>query len=425
MSDLIRFELKKILTRKTTLVTCIAVLVMMCGIMGLNIIQARSSDAVTEQVYTGLESIAYDREKTNAHAGTLTSERVADDIEFYQAFIMERMAPEELADLSNEAAYQLMNARCANEDFAVMKDPYYSYLTAPWSEGGEEPYQTAMLMYTRGDDPAEFYERLYEKSQIRFEAGLQEVAKFHYSSAEYDMWMNKLSHVSTPFEYGYAGAWDDILNCVAFLVFPMIAICVALAPVFSSEYSERTDAVLLSARWGRSKLVKAKLIASFLMTTSYFVLCAAIVVLIPLAAYGPEGANLPTQILSAFIPYNLTMGQATAIALGLGYAITLGVAGLTLALSSRLRSQLAILAVIVALIFFTGMIGSSSETLQRILYLFPLLALNKYSLLISCTSYGFGPVAFDLMSMVCILWLALAAICTPFAAASFKRHQVA
>lgn len=204
----------------------------------------------------------------------------------------------------------------------------------------------------------------------------------------------------------------------------MIAICVALAPVFSAEYTDGTDAVLLAARWGRSKLVAAKIIAAFLFATVYFALCAAVVIGVPLACYGAGGADVAIQYMSTGIPYALTMGQAVVVTIALAYAFTLGVAGLTLALSSRLRSQIAIFAVIVVLVLVTGMVGDGgSDVLTRILSLFPMRALS-FVLFSGGISYGFGPVALSLVSMVAAVWLALAITCTPFAAVSFRRHQV-
>ena len=39
MLDLVRFELKKLLVRRTSLIVCAGILVMLCGIMTLNIVQ--------------------------------------------------------------------------------------------------------------------------------------------------------------------------------------------------------------------------------------------------------------------------------------------------------------------------------------------------------------------------------------------------
>lgn len=426
MLELTRFELKKIVTRRTTLVTCIVIFAAMCAIMGLNIIQAYYVDKATDTTYTGLEAIAHERDAATAHAGTLATERIAEDITAYQQLVLEKASPEELVSISGQAAYQLMSDRCTNEELAVLYDSYYSTLLSPWHSTGNEPYQTAAYLIVSDIDPASYYDVVSQNTQATLALALDPAseANVHYSQAEHDMWEEEAATISTPYTYDYFGGWEDIINCVAFLVFPMFAVCVALAPVFSAEYTERTDSVLLSARWGRNKLVAAKILASFLFATVFFALCAAVVVIVPLVCYGAGGAEVSIQCLSTRIPYALTMSQAAAITVGLAYAFTLGVAGLTLALSSRLRSQIAIFAVIVVLLLLTGMIGSGgNEVLARILNLFPLQALSV-SLFSGGISYGLGPVALTLVEMIAVVWVALAVICTPFAAASFRRHQV-
>ena len=82
------------------------------------------------------------------------------------------------------------------------------------------------------------------------------------------------------------------------------------------------------------------------------------------------------------------MAEATWTAVGIAYLMTLGLAGLTLLLSSKLRSQLAIFAACAALIFLTGMIPSGGNAvLLHALYLFPINGLNDqvlFNSLVSC-----------------------------------------
>lgn len=426
MPELIRFELKKIATRRTTLVTCAVTFAMLCGIMALNIMQTYSAEPGSGAQHAGLKAIAYDRSVAEARAGAITPERAAADVNAYQELVFSKASPDELTGLSGQAAYELMRERCTDEELDVLYDPYFQKLVSPWRTSGTEPYQAAALMAQSGVDPASFYDRIAENRQAALDAALEDAstADLHYTPAEYELWTSKASQVSTPFEYGYAGAWEDVVNCAAFLVFAMVAVCVALAPVFSAEYAERTDAVLLSARWGRGKLAAAKVISSLLFATAFFALCAAVVAGVPIACFGAHGASLPVQLVNLTIPYDLTMGEAAALAVGLAYAFTLGVAGLTLALSSRLRSQLAVFAVVMALLFGTSMVGTgASELLVRALSLFPMRALG-FTLFNGGISYGLGPAAVDLIGMATILWTGLALVCAPFAARSFKRHQV-
>ncbi|MDO4289641.1 MAG: ABC transporter permease subunit [Eggerthellaceae bacterium] len=428
MPDLIRFELKKIVTRKTTLVTCVVVFAIVCGVMGLNILQADYSTPSGNK-FSGLAAIEQERAAVSEHACTLTPERIADEIAAYQELAFSKAAPEELASMSDSAAYQLMRERCTDEEFDALYNPLARYLLAAWSASPGEPYQTAARMALAGTDPATFYDRLAERTQSTVATGLDPAAEanMHFTQPEGDLWLAKQTEVSAaaPLEYGYAGGWEDILNCAAFLIFPLIAICIALAPVFSAEYAERTDALLLAARHGRTKLVAAKLAASGLFAVAYFTLCAAVIVAVPLACYGAGGADLPVQLFSSKSPCALTMTQATAVAIGLGYAFMLGVGGLTLLLSSKLRSQVAVFAVGVLLMLGPVFVGTGgNEVLVRVLYLFPVNALNPTPLFWSFVSYGVGPVALDVAGMVLVVWLALALISTPLSARSWRRHQV-
>ena len=105
--------------------------------------------------------------------------------------------------------------------------------------------------------------------------------------------------------------------------------------------------------------------------------------------------------------------------------MTLGFAGLTLLLSSKLRSQLAIFATCAALVFLTGMIPSGGNAvLLHALYLFPINGLNDQVLFNSLVSYPIGPFAIDLASLLACVYALALVLCVPLAARAFRRHQV-
>ena len=100
-----------------------------------------------------------------------------------------------------------------------------------------------------------------------------------------------------------------------------MAACVAAAPVFAGEYQDRTDALVLSTRHGKGRLVAAKLVAAFLLSTAIYALYAAVVVGVPLAFFGADGAGLPLQSIRLSIPYDVTMAQAVGICVGIGLSL--------------------------------------------------------------------------------------------------------
>lgn len=420
MLDLVRFELKKLLVRRTSLIACAGILVMLCGIMTLNIVQTKTTSSADE-VLSGTAAIAYQKEKTAAHEGVLTVERVQDEVAAYQELAFSKVDPVDVSGLSDQAAYTLMNQAYDEDEFRAIYDAYYSYLFSPWKEGALEPYQVAAQL----DDGAAdgFYEAIADKLQRTLDDGMG--GTWVYSDAERAYWTEKQDAVGEPLAYGYAGGWSDVLACLGFFAFAMVAVCVALTPVFAGEYQDRTDAVLLSSRYGRSKLVAAKIIAALVFATAYFALATLIIMGAALAFFGAEGGDLPVQVLSLGIPYDLTMAEATWTAVGIAYLMTLGFAALTLLLSSKLRSQLAIFVACAALIFLTGMVPSGGNAvLLHALYLFPLNALVDQVLFNALVSYEIGPFVVDLVGLLVCVYALVLVVCVPLAARAFRRHQV-
>ena len=420
MFDLVRFELKKLLVRRTSFIACAGILVMLCGIMTLNIVQTKTASD-TREVLNGTAAITYQKEKAASHEGVLSVERVQDEVAAYKELAFSKVDPADVSGLSDEAAYALMKQAYDEDEFRAIYDTYYAYLFSPWKAGALEPYQVAVQL----DDGAAdgFYGAIADKLQRTLDDGMG--GTWAYSDAERAYWTEKQAAVGEPLAYGYAGGWGDVLACIGFFAFAMVAVCVALTPVFAGEYQDRTDAVLLAARYGRSKLVAAKVVAAFVFATAYFALAALIIMGAALAFFGAEGGDLPVQVLSLGIPYDLTMAEATWVAVGIAYLITLGFAALTLLLSSKLRSQLAIFVTCAALIFLTGMVPSGGNAmLLHALYLFPLNALVDQVLFNSLVSYQVGPFVVDLVGLLVGVYALVLVVCVPLAARAFRRHQV-
>lgn len=142
MLSLIKFELKKMLTRRVAVAANAGAIVMLVAVMALNVMQARAEGNAGE-ILSGPEAIAHRREVAEARAGELTPERVAADIAHYQEIAYERLNPEELADMSDAAAYEAVAEAYDEATRLELYDPYYITLLKPWAVRGLEPYQYA------------------------------------------------------------------------------------------------------------------------------------------------------------------------------------------------------------------------------------------------------------------------------------------
>lgn len=421
MARLILFELKKMLTRRVALAANIGVAVFLVGIMALNVVQNKTANA-HGQIVSGTEAIAVARAEAEKYAGPVSAERAAQDITAYQERLFARIDRDEAAQMTGSAVYDLMFQSFSDEEVYELYNPYWSWLLRPWRVSGEEPAQTAARVTP--EMAADWYGAVAKLTQQALDDG--QGGMWEYSEAERAYWTDLRAGMPTPVTYGYSGGWDNVVNCAAFLVFAILAVCVTLAPTFSFEYGSGADAVVLATRRGRSSLVVAKVVAAFAYATAYFALCAAVIVGVSLAFYGADGFGLSIQSMALSSPYPLTAGQAALACVGLMYAACLGFACLTLAVSSRTRSTLAVFLADVVLVLLTGLVPSAGVgVLERALALFPLNFSNFNVLFSALESYPLGPVVLDVISMVLLVYAALVLVATPVAAVSFRRHQVA
>ena len=422
MRSLIKFELKKMLTRRVAVAANVGVIAMLFAVMALNVVQTKTEGNIGE-ILSGPAAIAHRREVAEAHTGELTPEGVATDIAHYQDTAYEKLDPEELAEMSSTAAWEAARDAYDSDGMLELNDPYYLTILKPWAVSGQQPYQYASRVTP--EMALDFYGALADNLQTTLDDGMN--GSWEYSDAERAYWTAKEAGVSEPLAYGWAGGWDNILDCGAFLVLVAFAACVTVTPLFAGEYRDGTDAVLLSARYGRGRLVAAKLLVALLYTTVLFVVGAAIICGMSLVFYGAEGATLPIQNFALGSPYSLTMVQACAMFIGIFYLVTIGMVAFTLALSACLSSTLAIIVTDVAILFVSGMLPTGGfGLLNHMFTLFPMGNIQSpFVVFAELFSYPLGPIVIDLIGMAALVYCALMVVGVPVAWFAWSRHQVA
>lgn len=265
-----------------------------------------------------------------------------------------------------------------------------------------------------------FYQRMEEKIQAVLDSPSRALSR---EQKEY--WGSMADKADTPLQYGYYGGWEIIINSFELLMFALLAVCIVVAPVFSGEYQSGTDAVILSAKYGKTKLTTAKITASFLFGTAAFILHILVAFVLPLAAFGIDGYDLPVQIANTAIPYPFTFLQAVLINIGIIYLVLLAMIGLTLMLSAKMKSPYFVLIILVPVLFIpmfltpNGTTGAYNLTLFLLPYRASMPELGQY------ISYQFGGQVLDALTVRAVLYGVLAVILPPLASLGFKKHQAA
>lgn len=407
MGTLVKYELRKILGNRAGMVTCLIALALISGMAFMNIATMGTRDVATGEWVEGFAAQDSYRHLEESHAGLLDDARVAEDAATLdRANELVKETPD-FYDLPSSEILSRYGLEFWQQTMVVISDNYYPEIVG--SLDSTDPRATS----------------LKEGSLARVDATLSDGFDhyFTYSDAEMSYWHGKFDQIRWPAEYGYAGAWKNALDWASFLALAIVALCIALSGVFAGEYQNRIAAVALPTRRGKRSLPAAKVIAALVFATVYWWLCAGAVVGIDVAVCGADGWDLPVQVVFGFDnPYPLTAGQALLAVYGLGYLVALGMAGLTLLLSSKMRSTMPV-AVIPMAVVFLGMFALFITPLAKIGSLTPMVGLsNAFARMVS---YATGPVVVDLPTALTMLYACLLVVCVPLAMRVFTRHQVA
>lgn len=239
-------------------------------------------------------------------------------------------------------------------------------------------------------------------------------------------WMEKVE--GYPIIYGKATAWEGILggNNASWILLIMLVVCIGAAPVFAGEYQSRADSILLCMRYGKSKLISAKILATFLFASSVYIGMWAGVCGIYLAIFGAAGMDLPLEVyyLSMAVSLPLTMGEAVLVVSVLGLFVTWGITALTLCLSAVFKSAYGVIIIDTVMIFSSFFLYSEyfGYGMKHILALLPSsiddLSFQNY------TAYTFGSMTFSLPQTLAAAQIILGVLFVLLAHYKFQSHQV-
>lgn len=402
MKSLLRFELKKILYRKVNLIAMTLGLLLIV-ISNIALIHGESLYLNEEKSLDGVDAIKTQLEVENALASELSEEFLTGFLQDYQ---------QEIQNQPLGYDYSLI----------APKRNLYSLIASNYVEWNDN-WSWEDLGEISTENGIGFYERRTEKIETLLNA---DYSYGNYTDIEKDYWMQKAESVSTPFIWGSKNVLDMIWVSIGLLFFQLFVVSISIAPVFAGEYQNRTDALILSAKYGKTKLIRAKIIASFLFVLLYISLCSAISIGINICLLGTEGWNLPVQLWNTIIPYRLTAAEACSINLLVIFLLAFALTAISLMLSAVCKSQTVVLAIDVLLFFGTVFLPSSktSGLWNHILYLLPLHIFDLREVLKTYNSYQFGNVVISYLGMILIVYALMTVVCSYYAGRCFKKYQV-
>ena len=229
--------------------------------------------------------------------------------------------------------------------------------------------------------------------------------------------------VPTPYVFSYALPHDSFCNnLIVVQLFCMLLTCVIIAPVFTVEYQTRAAHLVLCTRHGRGQLAKAKLAAALLVSGGVYLVCMTVYVGVQLALFGTHGLDGSFQLTSWYAVLPVTLGQAELLGIGLGFLAVLASAAITAALSAALSSAFHVYVIVDGVLLLVPMFGGAVAAIRPYAQLLPFN--NYFAELTQFRVYHpFGIPVWQPVMQCCMLLLYIA-VCLPLAGWVYTNHQV-
>lgn len=404
MPTLLRFELKKIIGNKFAVFSCLFVMGMLALFFSLNALMGQAYDWQKQMWVSGTEAIALWQKRAEELSGPLTPEKLQSlqqDLDAANALIAENG----LETLTNKEAIAKVGAETAEKSLSFRNN-----------------YLALALARVRAEDPGNYSYKGCLEALLTKQLDAGHLDGTPYSAEERARWNEVFNEIEDPLIYGYSEPSSTLIHYASFFMLAVLAAIIACASIFAKEYQSGTAALILSSKWGRSKVVGAKLGAALLFASCFVLACVGVCAGILVSFYGLGSFNLPVQIVDSSCPYALTCGQMCGVLLGFLLLITFACIALTAFLSAVMKSSMPAAIIPVIAIFVMVILGGAVPQLATPFAFAPWNALEMLpdkliSFDIGGTVLLYWPCFIALYLVICAVFLPLAAVC-------FRRHQV-
>ncbi len=398
---LVGFEYKKILCKKSVIIVLVlAVIATAVSVWGTLFGSTYVDGKVFESNY---ESMVKDRSYARSLSGReIDPKLIMETVEAYSKIPKK----DRYYDTPEYQAF----ARKYSEIYGIVR-PIYNSESRRFNM---EDFQSLT-----GEQAAGFYD-------IRHSKQVQAVEETRMSGKAKEKMIALDEQIKTPFTFSYTEGYTRFLSLmytVGLMAAFVTAICIA--PIFSGEYASGADQLILASKFGKNKLITAKLFTGFTIASAIcFVLTAANYIL-TLLTFGFDGLNAQLQLYYPMSPYSLTMGQTALLFSVCVFFACLMTAAITMLLSAKVKSAYGVIILISLILIVPMFINVSYDRiwLYNLLHLLPSNMMDFGSVTSPIQYELFGVITRPYVFMP--LFAAVVGILlTPLAYRAFKTHQI-
>lgn len=416
------FEFKKIFRRKL-----FPAAVLIClGIMAAAVFSSLSGGSFHHSVGRDIsryEAMKLDREVILTNRGYITPQLIS------RAILSNReMVSNEDNYFVNEYGSHLKEE--AYIRYILPYEPVVELINKVYAQDPDLLAMDALSLEYLGEDKA--VDRLGPEQAESFDADLRDFARAMVfrdkglSAAEREKNLELIEQLETPLYSDYYGGYETyVRSSKSLAITALFLILLLLSPVFSNEYEEKTDQVILCTKNGKGSLCRAKLFVSLVVSMLSAVLVMGLSWLAFLLLYGFEGGKVNIQVVNPGCTYPINLLEACLIHfVSVIFACAL-FGALICFLSAKVKRSTAPVVIMGTLLtiipMFIWVPMKSSRIIYGLLKFFPA----------NSVSFGFDMSFIEMFGRLFtpykFIWVVstiLIAVFSYFASHCFKRHQL-
>lgn len=192
---------------------------------------------------------------------------------------------------------------------------------------------------------------MYDKRQRM----LQENWRYYLlTSEEKEYWRMQEEKMENPVVFQYAEGYNNLLAgaySVGLSVLVIIAVC--LSGIFPEEHVRKTDQQILSSKYGRDVIYRAKLLAGLSFGAGVSLLFTILTIITGFLLYGMDGFRAPVQMIYPEGSSTLSAGAMMLIAYGKIIVAGIFVSMIVMVLSEALHSTIGTLSIVMGVIILS------------------------------------------------------------------------
>lgn len=412
--SLVGFEYKKILKRKSMI---IFILISICAVVlsGLLNINGNSYYHQIGKNIFSLEALDKDRSVILVNKGIIDNDLLKEVL-----FTTQQVLNDENNYFFDEKGYQRLKPETSLEYILPYYNIYY-FLNDLYSEKFEVKSNEKPIVYLTTNDLDNFYAKyfnlLVENVDSNNDLSIQEKSKH----------IQMIQQIEMPFyndyHFGYT-SFKNMFPLVGMIVLTLISI--VCSNIFGKEYSDKTISIILSSRYGKSKVIYAKI---FTVISFSIIICSSLSILYLLtflSIHGFTGANVAFQFIPGFAysTYPITVLESVLISIVVAIFISMAFCSVGLLISTLNKNSLISLTIMLLMVFVPSFIPyTENRFLQQLINLFPM-RIFDYEVIFSEYFYFIGSNSFIPGVFYIGFGALITVIVSPFICKNFKNHQV-